>query len=184
MKHKLKDLIQKDKKLAVLSIAAFVVVIALTVTTCVLYNNRRSDGMNEADISKIEVSEDEVRLYRERIGSDMDIKKAVFILFNTEDECRSFILEHGADDNPLDAGIGIVPLMQDGYYNIVGKGSLEEIFGSLKDGEYTLEPISYSNLYCYMKRIGVDSPINIDEELKKLIQRDKYYSKKYEKGKK
>ena len=80
MKHKLKDLIQNDKKIAVLSIAAFVVVISLTVTTCVLYNNRRSDGMNEADISKIEVSEDEVQLYRERIGSDMDIKKAVFIL--------------------------------------------------------------------------------------------------------
>ena len=184
MKHKLKDLIQNDKKLAVLSIAAFVVVIALTVTTCVLYNNRRSDGMNEADISKIEVSEDEVRLYRERIGSDMDIKKAVFILFNTEDECRSFISEHGADNNPIDAGLGIVPLMQDGYYNIVGKGSLEEMFDSLKDGEYTLEPISYSNLYCYIKRIGVNSPLNSDEELKKLIQRDKYYSKKYEKGKK
>lgn len=180
MKHKLKDLIQNDKKIAVLSIAAFVVVISLTVTVCVLYNNRRSDGMNEADISKIEVSEDEIQLYRERIGSDMDIKKAVFILFNTEDECRSFISEHGADDNPLDAGIGIVPLMQDGYYNIVGKGNLEEIFDSLKDGEYTLEPISYSNLYCYMKRIGVDSPTLDDEKIKDLIRHDKYQEKKKE----
>lgn len=179
MKHNLKDLIQNDKKIAVLSIAAFVV-ISLTVTVCVLYNNRRSDGMNEADISKIEVSEDEVQLYRERIGSDMDIKKAVFILFNTEDECRSFIAEHGADDNPLDTGIGIVPLMQDGYYNIVGKSSFEEVFDSLKDGEYTLEPVSYSNLYCYMKRIGVDSPTSDDEKIKDLIRHDKYQEKKKE----
>lgn len=180
MKHKLKDLIQNDKKLAVLSIATFVVVIALTVTTCVLYNNRRSDGMNEADISKIEVSNEEIQLYRERIGSDMDIKKAVFILFNTEDECRSFIAEHGADENPLDSGIGIVPLMQDGYYNIVGKGSLEAVFDSLQDGEYTTEPIAYSNLYCYMKRIGIESPTEDDEKLKELIRHDKYQETKRE----
>ena len=70
--------------------------------------------------------------------------------------------------------------MQDGYYNIVGKGSLEEIFDSLKDGEYTLEPISYSNLYCYMKRIGVDSPTLDDEKIKDLIRHDKYQEKKKE----
>lgn len=180
MKHKLKDLIQNDKKIAFLSIAAFVVVISLTVTVCVLYNNRRSDGMNEADISKIEVSNEEIQLYRERIGSDMDIKKAVFILFNTEDECRSFIAEHGADENPLDSGIGIVPLMQDGYYNIVGKGSLEAVFDSLQDGEYTTEPIAYSNLYCYMKRIGIESPTEDDEKLKELIRHDKYQETKRE----
>lgn len=180
MKQKIKDIVQNDKRLVIISITGLAITIAMTVCVCVTYNHYRSKGMQETDLSKIDVSNEEIQLYRERIGSDMDIKKAVFILFNTEDECRSFILEHGADNNPLDAGIGIVPLMQDGYYNIVGKGNLEEIFDSLKDGEYTLEPISYSNLYCYMKRIGVDSPTLDDEKIKDLIRHDKYQEKKKE----
>ena len=180
MKHKIKNIIQNDKWLVVLCIISFAVIISFTVTICVLYNNRRSDEIKEADLSKIEVSQDEIQLYRKRIGTDMDIKKAVFILFNTEDECRNFIAEHGADKNPLEAGVGIVPLMQEGYYNIVGKSTLESVFDDLKDGEYTLEPVAYSNLYCYMKRIGIESPTADDEKIKELIRHDKYQEMKKE----
>lgn len=180
MKQKIKDIVQNDKRLVIISITGLAITIAMTVCVCVTYNHYRSKGMQETDLSKIDVSNEEIQLYRERIGSDMDVKKAIFILFNTEDDCRSFIAEHGADENPLDSGIGIVPLMQDGYYNIVGKGSLEAVFDSLQDGEYTTEPIAYSNLYCYMKRIGIESPTEDDEKLKELIRHDKYQETKRE----
>ena len=65
-------------------------------------------------------------------------------------------------------------MMENGYYNIVGKHSIEEAFDSLADGEYSKEPIIYSNMYCYLKRIGIESPVNDDEALKELIQNERY----------
>ena len=63
--------------------------------------------------------------------------------------------------------------MPDGYYNIVGKPKLEEVFDSLGDGEYTKEPVEYSGMFCYLKRIGIHSVIQDDEEIKKMIIEDR-----------
>lgn len=126
------------------------------------------------EIKDIKVSEAEMKEYRDKIGTDMDVKKSYLILFEDEESCRSFIETHGAEDDPTAAGIGIIPMMEDGYYNIVGKQSLEDAFDLLKDGEYSKEPVIYSNMYCYLKRICIESPINNDEALKEFIQKEKY----------
>ncbi|MDY3930046.1 MAG: hypothetical protein SOZ34_11940 [Clostridia bacterium] len=167
---KLKSLDKKRLLIAGGSIAALAVLITV-VTICM--REPKSDEMVYEDLSDIEVTDEEMGEYRNMIGSDMDIKKVVFILFESEEECRSFIETHGADEYPEQAGSGIVPLMEDGYYNIVGKISLEEIFDSLADGDYAKEPVLYSNMFCYLKRIGIDSPINNNDELKTIIQNDK-----------
>ena len=65
-------------------------------------------------------------------------------------------------------------MMENGYYNIVGKKSLEETFDLLKDGEYSEVPIIYSGMNCYIKSIGIESPIKDDEALKELIRNEKY----------
>ena len=145
---------------------------ALAVTTHFVC---RSDSKNTPKgIEDIKVTETEMQLYRERIGTDMDIKKTYLVLFEEADDCIDFIETHGADDDPTAAGIGIVPMMENGYYNIVGKKSLEETFDLLKDGEYSEVPIIYSGMYCYIKRIGIESPIKDDEALKELIRNEKY----------
>lgn len=123
--------------------------------------------------TKVEVTEEELAQYREMIGDSMDVKKAVFILFEDEAECKAFIEEHGADKEPQMAGKGTIPLMENGYYNIVGKPVVEEAFDNLKDGEYLKEPLVYSGMYCYLKRIGTESPIEDDEKLKELIIKEK-----------
>lgn len=148
--------------------AVLLIVLAVTAAVCVTACTR-GDKKEE----KIEVTEDEMSQYRDMIGDSMDIKKAVFILFEDEDECKAFIEEHGKDKEPQMAGKGIIPLMEDGYYNIVGKPVVEEAFDNLKDGEYLKEPLVYSDMYCYLKRIGVESPLNDDEKLKELIINDK-----------
>lgn len=125
------------------------------------------------NITDIQVSEEEIQKYKEMIGNGMDIKKSVLILFDTYDECQSFIDEFGAEDNPQSQGKGTVAYMPNGYYNIVGKSILEECFDSLSDGEYTKEPIEYSGMFCYLKRIGIETPIDDEEELRNIIQNDK-----------
>lgn len=168
---KLKSLNKKRLLITGGSIAALAVLITV-VTICV--REPKKDEMVYEDLSDIEVTEEEMGEYRNMIGSDMDIKKAVFILFESEEECRSFIKTHGADKHPEQAGVGIVPLMEDGYYNIVGKQSLEDAFDKLNDGEYSTEPIVYSNMYCYLKRIEVESPMKDDKTMKEFIQNEKY----------
>lgn len=151
--------------------------VVLTVTALVACSLSKKDKEGELvykEPSEIEVTSEEMALYRERIGTDMDIKKAILIMFETEEECTAFISEHGKDEDPLAAGKGIVPLMESGYYNIVGKSGIEEAFDALADGEYSQTPIQYSNLFCYLKRIGVDSVVNNDKELKELIQNERY----------
>lgn len=46
---------------------------------------------------------------------------------------------------------------------------MEETFDKLKDGEYTKEPLVYSGMYCYLKRIGIESPLKDDNKVKELI---------------
>ena len=120
-----------------------------------------------------EVTESEIQKYKDMIGSSMDVKKSVLIMFESADECKTFIENYGSDENPQDCGNGTIPYMPDGYYNIVGKPKLEEVFDSLGDGEYTKEPVEYSGMYCYLKRIGIQSVIQDDEEIKKIILEDR-----------
>lgn len=157
---------------------ALLLVVALVVTICLVCNRPQEGELVLEDIKEIEITEADMKQYRERIGSDMDIKKAYLILFEDEASCRTFIEEHGADQNPTAAGIGIIPMMENGYYNIVGKRTIEEAFDALADGEYSKEPVVYSNMYCYLKRIGIESPVNDDEALKELIQNERYQEMK------
>ena len=164
-----------NKKKYLLIAGTIALVIALVVTACIIFNCPENGEIELESIENADITQEEIHEYRERIGTAMDIKKTYLILFEDEKECRAFIESHGADDNPADAGIGIIPMMENGYYNIVGKQSLEDVFDLLKDGEYSKEPVIYSNMYCYLKRIGIESPINDDEALKELIRQERYY---------
>ena len=158
-------MMKKTTKTKLIIVGALLV--AATVTAIVCGNIRRHGG-KETD-TKIEVTEKEISEFREMIGDSMDIKKAIFILFEDEAECKAFISEHGNDKEPEKAGKGTIPLMENGYYNIVGKPIVEETFDKLKDGEYTKEPFEYSGMYCYLKRIGIESPLDDDNKVKELI---------------
>lgn len=153
---------------------SFLLVVCLVLTAFLLCKPHKEGKLISEDIKDIKVTKAEMKEYRERIGTDMDVKKAYLILFEDEENCRKFIDSHGADENPTEAGEGIIPFMENGYYNIVGKQSLEESFDLLKDGEYSKEPVIYSNMFCYLKRIGIDSPVKDDKALKELIQNEKY----------
>ena len=156
---------KKTTKTKLIIVGALLV--AATVTAIVCGTVRRHGG-KDAD-TQIEVTEEEISEFREMIGDSMDIKKAIFILFEDEAECKAFISEHGNDKEPEKAGKGTIPLMENGYYNIVGKPIVEETFDKLKDGEYTKEPFEYSGMYCYLKRIGIESPLEDDNKVKELI---------------
>lgn len=175
MLNKIKSL---SKKQWLMIAGALLLVVALIVTICLVCNHPSEGEIKLESIKDIEITAEDMRQYRERIGRDMDIKKAYLILFEDEASCRSFIETHGADQNPTAAGIGIIPMMENGYYNIVGKQTIEDAFDSLADGEYSKEPIIYSNMYCYLKRIGIESPVNDDEALKELIQNERYQEMK------
>ena len=170
MINKLKSL--KKKHWCIIS-GITVLAIGTVTAVCVLCSGGHGNPSKLVNIKDVEVTEAEMQEYRERIGTDMDIKKSYLILFEDEESCRKFIESHGADDDPTAAGIGIIPLMEDGYYNIVGKKALEDAFDLLGDGEYSKEPVVYSNMYCYLKRIRVDSPIKDDAVLKEFIKNEK-----------
>ena len=147
-----------------------------------LIEQLKMDAAQEEKIDKltenITVTDKEISDYRDMIGNTMDTKKAVLILFNTADECQSFIDENGSKDKPETLNLGVLPLMEtdnDGqkYYNVVGNDMLETAFDSLKDGEYTKAPVEFAGVYCYLKRIGIDSPMQSSEEIKELIKSEK-----------
>jgi len=167
-----------NKKQRIIMFGALVLVVPLVVAVGFVCNRPKDDAANLESIENIEVTEAEMQEYRERIGTDMDIKKSYLILFEDDESCREFIESHGAADDPTALGIGIIPLMEDGYYNIVGKQSLEDAFDLLGDGEYSKEPVIYSDMYCYLKRICIESPIKDDAALKELIRNDKYHKLK------
>lgn len=171
MLNKIKEL---TKKQWLIIMTVVILTASIVAGICLLCSCDTVEPSVLTEIKDVEVTTEEMEEYRKRIGTDMDIKKAYLILFETEESCREFITVHGADEDPTTAGIGIIPLMKEGYYNIVGKQSIEDAFDLLKDGEHSTEPIVYSNMYCYIKRIGIDSPIDSDEELKELIRNEKY----------
>ena len=163
----------KKEKIAIGITTGLFVIVAVSALTMKL-------AMNNEKKSVIEVTESEMQKYKDMIGTDMDVKKSLLIMFETYDECKEFIEEHGAKDNPHEQGKGTVPYMPDGFYNIVGKSNLEEFFDSARDGEYNKEPIEYSGMYCYIKRLGLKSITDDEEELKKIIMQDKEQSRKDE----
>ncbi|MBS7297678.1 MAG: hypothetical protein KIG65_01195 [Eubacteriales bacterium] len=169
----MKNKISKKEKLVIGITAGTLVALAVSILTIKL-----TTGTDK--YTNIEVSESEIQQYKEIIGNSMDVKKSILILFDSYDECMEFIEEHGLKENPHEQGKGTIPYMPDGFYNIVGKSKLEEFFDAAIDGEYTKEPIEYSGMYCYLKRLGVNSIIEDEEELKKLIMEDKKQSRQNE----
>lgn len=133
-----------------------------------------SFGLRDKDNVKY-VTDDDINEYRKNIGEDLDVKKAIVIFFDTKMEADEFIKNHGDSSEPQNLGIGAVPYMEDGYYNIVGKPVLEEVFDTLSDGEYTKEPIEYSGVWCYIKRLEIQKPT--DEEIKEMIKQEQAVKK-------
>lgn len=125
----------------------------------------------------ITVSDEDVENYKKMIGNSLDVKKAVFILFNTEDECKAYIEKTGNKPDLTNVGSGVMPLTEkdeDGeYFNVVGNEIIEAVFDSLKDGEYSKEPVEFSGMYAYVKRMGVKSPVSSEKKIKELIKSEK-----------
>lgn len=124
----------------------------------------------------IEITAEELQAYRENIGNGMDVKKSILIIFNTFDECQSFINEHGSNNNILSLGKGIIPEMQgDGekYFNVVGNSVFESLFENMSDGEYLKEPTEFGGAYCYFKRLKKTSITDNDEAFTEFIKHDK-----------
>jgi len=157
-------------KKPIIAILAAVIVIALIFTVMYFSNSK---GNNLAEKESISVTAEDLEEYRQNIGNSMDIKKSILLIFNTQDECQNFINEHGNDDDPLSAGVGIAPQMEDGYYNVVGNTIFETVFDGLQDGEYAKEPIEFGGAFCYFKRLDNYSVVNSDEDLTEFIRQEK-----------
>lgn len=161
---------KKQMKCGIAAAAIFMAAAAVFVG-CIKLNKPEIGEVKAA--GNIKVTDEEKAQYKNMIGSSMNVKKAVLILFDTDMECREFIEKHGAEKLPQEAGVGMVPYMENGYYNIVGKAELEAAFDALADGEYTKEPVKYSGMFCYMKRLSEDKPLEDNKTLEELIRRDK-----------
>jgi hypothetical protein len=157
-------------KKPIIAILAAVIVIAL-IFAVMYFNNPEENDFSEKEI--ISVTAEDLQEYRNNIGNSMDIKKSILLIFNTQEECQNFINEHGDADNPLSAGVGIAPQMEDGYYNVVGNSVFETIFDSLQDGEYAKETIEFGGAFCYFKRLENYSVTNNDEDLTEFIRQEK-----------
>ena len=161
----------KQIKIGIAALSAAVILAGAL--TAVSRANRSAEVREAKTDGNIKVTDEEKAQYREMIGDAMNIKKAVLILFDTDMECREFIAKYGDADKPYEAGIGMVPYMENGCYNIVGKPELESAFDSLADGEYSKEPVIYSGMFCYLKRIGEEKPLDDGKTLEEIIRRDK-----------
>lgn len=161
-------------KKPIIAIMAAVIVIALFFA--VMYFSK-SEENKTSEKENVSVTAEDLQEYRQNIGSNMDIKKSILLIFNTYEECQDFISEHGNAENPLSAGIGIAPQMEDGYYNVVGNSVFETIFDSLQDGQYVKEPIEFGGAFCYFKRLENYSVVNNDEDLKEFIKQEKSMEK-------
>ena len=161
-------------KKSIIAILAAVIVIALLFAV-MYFNNPDENNLSEKE--SISVTAEDLQEYRKNIGNSMDIKKSIVLIFNTQEECQDFINEHGDADNPLSAGVGIAPQMEDGYYNVVGNSIFETVFDNLQDGEYAKEPIEFGGAFCYFKRLENYSVTHNDEDLKEFIKQEKSMEK-------
>lgn len=146
-------------KRGIIVVTAVVLVIVSIITASVVSINSKKENT--------EVTQEEIKEYRNLISDSMDIKMSVFILFETREEAENFIKNHGSDEHPENCGMGAVAYMPDGYYNLVGKTILEDTFDTMSDGEYSKEVIEYDGMFCYLKRLGIKKLS--DEEIKDMI---------------
>lgn len=146
-------------KRGIIVVTAIVLVIISIITASVVSINSKKENT--------EVTQEEIKEYRNLISDSMDIKMSVFILFETREEAENFIKNHGSDEHPENCGMGAVAYMPDGYYNLVGKTILEDAFDTMSDGEYSKEAIEYDGMFCYLKRLGIKKLS--DEEIKDMI---------------
>lgn len=171
IKERIKNI--SKKQICIIAGAIFLVLIAIIIAFAI---NNNAPTSSNIQIEQ-EVTAEEKKSYRDMIGNGMDIRKAILVMFDNEEECKNFILQHGADKHPEDCGLGKVPLMEDGYFNIGGKQELEDAFDNLSDGEYSGEPIMYSGMYCYLKRVELYSPLKNDKDLEELIRSERKMSR-------
>lgn len=161
--------LSKEHIRRIVSAASLLVFAAAVAGICIAVQFR-------AEKKEASALEPEIKEYREMIGTSMDIKKAELVMFNTKEECADFIKKHGGAKAPSQLGMGIIPMMEESetgaYYNVVGNTILEQIYDSLKDGEYTKEPFEMSGMFCYLKRIGNYSPLT-DEYISELIKKER-----------
>lgn len=161
------------KQIKIGLIAASAAVVLAAVLTAANKGTTATEVRDTKPDGSIKVTDGEKAWYKEMIGNDMNIKKAVLILFDTDMECREFITKYGDAEKPQDSGLGMVPYMENGYYNIVGKAELEAVFDSLPDGGYSKEPVAFSGMFCYLKRISEEKPLEDSKTLEDIIRRDK-----------
>jgi len=160
-------------KRGIIVVTAIVLVIISIITASVVSINSKKENT--------EVTQEEIKEYRNLISDSMDIKMSVFILFETREEAENFIKNHGSDEHPENCGMGAVAYMPDGYYNLVGKTILEDAFDTMSDGEYSKEAIEYDGMFCYLKRLGIKKLS--DSEISEMIKNEKDLAKSKRKDK-
>jgi len=168
----------KNARIIVVSVC----VIALAIIIGIIALNQKPIGeISKKSNKNIEVTADELQEYKNKLGNDLDVKKAIMIIFNTKEECQAFIKENGSNDNVLTLGRGILPQMQEQngekFYNVVGNGVFEPIFDTLQDGEHLKEPIEFGGMYCYFKKLKAYKITENDEDLKAFIRNEKSMQK-------
>lgn len=165
----------------IIVISVLIVSLSIIVCSILFHSNNKAGVMKKEPIANIEVTENEMKDYKQKIGSDMDIKRSIIILFHSREIAQEFITNDG-DKDVLSLGKGITPQLEekDGvkFYNVVGNGIIEPIFDGLKDGEYYKEPIEFGGMWAYFKRIDTYSPISNEKDLKAFIQNEKALQKK------
>lgn len=170
---KLINLIPQKTKIMVLILTAAALAI---VSICAVIFSRNAEDNAKAN-DTISITDEDLRQYRQNIGDSMDIKKSILIIFNTQEECQTFIDKHGGEADPLASGEGITPLMENGYFNCVGNSVFEPLFDNMQDNEYVKEPVNYGGAYCYFKRLENYSVADSDEDLKEFIKMAKSMEK-------
>ena len=167
------------KNSKILGIVAYCIVLAVIILL-VIFQVQRVDVSNFSN-TDTNVTDEELAEYRKNIGNSMDVKKSVLIIFNTVEECKTFIEEYGPKEDLLSLGKGIVPQLQgengEQYYNVVGNTTFEQLFDSMKDGEYLKTPVEFGGAYCYFKRLENYSILNNDKDLKAFIASEKSIEK-------
>lgn len=163
------------KRVKIMGLLLLASVLAGALLCAVMFSrNPENPPQDNADIT---VTAQDLQQYRQNIGDSMDVKKSILIIFNTPEECQSFLEGHGGDADPLAAGKGMTPLMEDGYFNCVGNAVFEPLFDTMQDGEYRKEPVPFGGAYCYFKRLENYSVADSDEDLTEFIRKEKTMEK-------
>ena len=169
-----------NNKARIIVVSVCVIILAVILGGIIL-NQKPIDELSKKPVKKIEVTADEMASYKQKIGSNMDIKKGIVIIFNTADECQTFIDQNGSKDKVLELGKGIIPQMQEQngekYFNVVGNAVFEPIYDVLKDGEFSKVPVEFGGMYCYFKKLTTYKITENEKDLKAFIRNEKSMKK-------